>query len=268
MDKYSKVTFHNGHQMPVIGLGTWQLSPNTAATVENALDIGYRLIDTSSDYGSQPGIGEALTKTSVPREEIFLETKVEEDDDAYQAVQDYLAEMDQDYADLIVIHRPPPSGAGVELWEGLIKAKQAGLTIDIGVSNYSAVLIDELIKATGEVPVLNQIEWSPFGHSMEHFNYCQEHGIFIQAYSPLTRAKRLDDETLHELADQHQKSPAQILLRWNLQLGTVPIPRANQKDHQAENLDIFDFKLSADEMKTLHELNEHYSSLGSLQYLA
>ncbi len=254
--------------MPQIGLGTWKLNKDVAGTVLYALDQGYRMIDTSSDYGSHQGIGDALQRTDIDRKHIFLVTKVEEDDNAYQAVHEYLEELQQDYADLILIHRPPKTGAGEELWEGLIKAKEEGLALDIGVSNYSTEQIDKLIAATNEVPVVNQIEWSPFGFSQEMKRHCELNKIVIQAYSPLTRGHKLKHKTLAQIADKYGKFPAQILLRWNMQQGTIPLPKANQKSHLDENLDIFDFELDEDDLETLNKLNEGYSTFGGdLEYL-
>ncbi|MEX0761249.1 MAG: aldo/keto reductase [Dehalococcoidia bacterium] len=267
MDIRSTLPLHTGRSMPVMGLGTWQLTHDTAGTVEEALRLGYPMIDTSSDYGTQPGIGEAIRQSEVEREAIFLVTKVEEDDEAYEATRQYLGEMGRQRADLMLIHRPPPAGAGVGLWEGLIKARKDGLTTDIGVSNYPAEQIDELVDATSETPVVNQIEWSPFGWSAEMLDYCNGRGIVIQAYSPLTRGGRLDDEKLGEVAAQYGKSPAQVLIRWNLQMGVVPLPKANQKNHMVENLDVFDFEISESDMTALGELNEQYSALGSLPYV-
>jgi 2,5-diketo-D-gluconate reductase A len=253
--------------MPILGLGTWQLTNNTAGTVQDALRMGYCMIDTSGDYGTQVGIGEAIEKSHLDRKAIYLVTKVEETDDAYQATKKNLKELNLFYADLILIHRPPHVGFGQELWKGLMRAKKDELTKDIGVSNYSSDQIQALIDTTGEVPTVNQIEWSPFGHSKEMLNYCHKNNIVIQAYSPLTRAKRLDDPVLSAMAAQYGKTPAQLLIRWNLQLGIVPLPKANQIDHQKENLAIFDFEIADEEMELLSNLNENYSSLGSLPYI-
>ncbi len=254
--------------MPIMGLGTWQLTKDTAGTVLFAIQLGYRLIDTASDYGSQAGIGEAIKYSDISREELYITAKVEEIDDAFEASQAYLKEMDLDYADLMLIHRPPRRGAGEDLWEGLIKTRDEGFARDIGVSNYSIDLMERLISATGEVPVINQIEWTPFGYSQEMRDYCEERNILIQAYSPLTRTKRFGDGRLNQIAQKYDKSPAQILIRWNLQLGTVPIPKANQKVHQEENLQVFDFQISGEDMALLNGLNEYYSSLGFLPYVS
>lgn len=264
MDLTSRIQLHTGNGMPVLGLGTWQLENDTAGTIAAALNLGYPMIDTSGDYGTQPGIGEGLRKKGARRDAFYLVTKVEETDDAYEATKRNLRELGLDHADLVLIHRPPRTGAGEELWRGLIRARQEGLARDIGVSNYSSDLIDALIRATGEVPVVNQVEWSPFGHHMALKHHHDVNGIIIQAYSPLTRARRLDDATLGRIAGGHGKSPGQVLVRWNLQRGTVPLPKANRREHLEENIAVFDFVLDEDDLAALDGLNEHYSSLGKL----
>jgi 2,5-diketo-D-gluconate reductase A len=190
-------------------------------------------------------------------------TKIEEDDNAYEATKKDLSELQLGYADLMLIHRPPDRGVGEDLWKGLIQARDEGLARDIGVSNYSIEQIQELINKTGEVPAVNQIEWTPFGHSMDMLGYCQENGIIIQAYSPLTRGERLDDPTLLEIAHLHDKTVGQVLIRWNLQHDVVPIIKANSVDHLAQNIDVFDFELSDEDMDALDNLNEDYSALSA-----
>jgi 2,5-diketo-D-gluconate reductase A len=254
-----------GTEIHAIGLGTWQLRGG-AETVRTALELGYRLIDTSGDYGTQPAIGEGMRESGLARDEVFIVTKVEETEDGYEATKDRLRELALDHAYLVLIHRPPPVGAGESIWEGLIRAKHEGLTREIGVSNYSIDQIDAVTDASGEQPVVNQIEWSPFGHSREMLEYCSARGILIQAYSPLTRTKRLGDPTLIEVGAAHGKTPAQVLIRWCIQLGTNPIPKASTEEHLRENIDIFDFELSEEEMERLGGLNERYSSLAGLAY--
>ena len=267
MDIDSTKRLLSQNEMPVMGLGTWLLTKNTADTVLYAIELGYRLIDTSSDYGTQPGIGKAIKNAAVDRQALYITTKVEEIDNSYARTKSNLKELGLEYVDLMLIHRPPLAGAGEELWDGLIATKKDGLTRDIGVSNYSIALIDELIKKSREVPAVNQIEWSPFGHSQEMWDYCSKKDIAIQAYSPLTRKKRLGDKPLKQIAEKYGKSPAQILIRWNLQFGTVPIPKANQKQHLEEDLNVFDFEIEAEDMVSLAGLNEHYSSLAGLPYV-
>jgi 2,5-diketo-D-gluconate reductase A len=263
MNPQSTIALHTGTRMPVLGLGTWQLTRNTADMVTKALEAGYKMIDTSGDYGSQPGIAEALARNPMPREDLFIVAKVEETENAYESVRKNLAELKLDYANLILIHRAPKTGAGEELWDGLRKAKKEGLAKDIGVSNYPTEKIQRLIDAGGEVPVVNQIEWSPFGHSEAMLNYCAQHDIVIQAYSPLTHGKRLDEQTLTEIADKYNKTPTQVMVRWNIQLGTVPIPKPDNQEQIKQNIDVFDFELSADDMATLKGLNEEYSIFDS-----
>lgn len=266
MNRDSTIRLHSGNSIPAMGLGTWQLTKDTAVTVARALELGYRMIDTSGDYGTQPGIAEAIRSTGADRDSFYLVTKVEETDNAYRATHKNLGELGLEYADLMLIHRPPDDGVGEVLWEGLLQARREGLTKDIGVSNYSVEQMRELTKLTDEKPAVNQIEWSPFGCSDAMLEYCRDNGIVIQAYSPLTRGERLDHDTLVTIASRYGKSPAQLLIRWNLQRGTVPLPKANQVQHLEENLDVFDFELSDDDMEALGNLNQHYSALGTLAY--
>lgn len=267
MNTHSMITLHTGRIMPVIGIGTWQLDEPEKA-IESALSLGYPMIDTSGDYGTQPGIAQGLERSGILRGEVYIVTKVEEDEDAYQSAKRNVGELGIDSADLILIHRPPEEGVGERLWEGLMRARQEGITADIGVSNYSTGQIDKLIAASGEVPVVNQIEWSPFGHSEDMRTYCADKGIIIQAYSPLTRHTMLDDARLGSIARAYGKSPAQIVLRWNLERATVPLPKASKPEHQRENIEVFDFELSERDVETINALNKHYSALGDrLQYI-
>jgi len=263
----SNVPLLSGRQMPALGLGTWQLKHQTVDSIAQALEAGYRLIDTSADYHTQRGIGDALRASGSPREAVYLQTKVEESGDAYEAVRTSLAELRLDYVDLVLIHRPPQRGVGEELWRGLRRAKREGLARDIGVSNYSIEQIEELVYRTGELPVVNQIEWTPFGHSPRMLDFCHDNQIVIQAWSPLTRGARLNDDKLAAMAARYGRTPAQLLIRWNLQLGVVPLPKANHATHQRDNLHVFDFEISQLDMAKLRTLNEHWSALGQLQYV-
>ncbi|HEU4779438.1 MAG TPA: aldo/keto reductase [Steroidobacteraceae bacterium] len=256
----------SGREMPVLGLGTYQLKHHTVEAVTQALEAGYRMFDTSGDYHTQRGIGEAIRHSGVAREEIYLVTKIEETDDSFAATRDNLAELKQPYADLVLIHRPPGTGVGEAMWQGLRRAKRVGLVNDIGVCDYTIEQIEELVYRTGELPAVNQIEWSPFGHSPRMLDFCRDNDIVIQAWSPLTRAQRLNDDKVAGMAARYGKSPAQLLIRWNLQLGVVPLPKANHAQHQRENLNVFDFEISPPDMAKLRTLNEHYSAMGVLAY--
>ena len=265
--EYETVSLLTGAQMPLLGLGTWQLNHHTVNTVRQALDIGYRLIDTSGDYHTQRGIGEAIRESGLPRSEVFVVTKIEDTDDAYEATRRNLAELKLDYVDLVLIHRPPHRGVGEVLWQDLRRAKREGLARDIGVSNYSIEQIEELVYRTGELPVVNQIEWTPFGHSPRMLDFCHDNDIVIQAWSPLTRGQRLNDDKLVAMAARYGRTPAQLILRWNLQLGVVPIPKSNHLAHLRDNLHVFDFEILQPDMAKLRTLNQHYSALAGLQYL-
>jgi 2,5-diketo-D-gluconate reductase A len=263
----STVALFTGRVMPLLGLGTWQLKHQTVDNVRSALEAGYRMIDTSGDYHTQRGIGEALRASALPRKSVYVVTKVEETDDAYAAIRTNLAELRLDYVDLVLIHRPPERGVGEQLWQGLRRAKREGLARDIGVSNYSIEQIEELVYRTGELPAVNQIEWTPFGHSPRMLDFCYDNHIVIQAWSPLTHGMRLNDDKLAAMAARYGRTAAQLLIRWNLQLGVVPLPKANHANHQRDNLHVFDFEISQLDMAKLRTLNEHWSALGRLQYV-
>jgi len=263
----STVRLLSGNRMPIIGLGTSELRHHTAESVAQALAAGYLMIDTSANYHTQRGIGDAIRQCKVARNSIYIVTKIEETDDAYDATRLNLAELRLDHADLVLIHNPPERGVGEVLWQGLRRAKRERMTRDIGVSNYSIEQIEELVYRTGELPAVNQIEWSPFGHSPRMLDFCFDNHIVIQGWAPLTRGLRLNDDKLTSMAARYGKTPAQLLIRWSLQLGVVPLPKANHAQHQQENLDVFDFEIRQMDMVKLRTLNEHYSSTGVLPYV-
>ncbi len=264
----STIALRTGSQMPVIGLGSWRLDHDTTQTIEAAIKLGYRMFDTSSSYGTLSAVGLGIQNGDIDREQLYLITHINgSDESGYEATRQILEELQQDYIDLLLIRQPSDSDANIELWEDVIHARSDALTRDIGVSNYSIEQIQELIDATGETPAVNQIEWTPFGHSQEMLEFCQQEKIILQAYSPLTHNSRLDDPTIIDLAVMYQKTPAQILLRWCMQLGVVPLPKANTLAHLQENLGAFDFELSQDDMATLNGLNEEYSAHGILPYV-
>lgn len=251
----------------MVGLGTWQLKHQTADSVARALAAGNRMIDTSGDYHTQRGIGEALRANDIPREFVYVVTKVEQSGNAYEALRTSLAELRLDYVDLVLVRRPPERGVGEALWQNLRRAKREQMTRDIGVSNYTIEQIEELVYRSGELPVVNQIEWTPFGHSPRMLDFCHDNHIVIQAWSPLTHGKRLNDDKLTAMAARYGCTPAQLLIRWNLQLGVVPLPKANHDYHQRDNLQVFDFEIQQGDMTKLRALNEHWSSRGTLQYV-
>src|SRR5688572_13889695 len=263
----SVIELRTGREMPIIGLGTWMLTSHTPESVQHAFELGYRMVDTSADYKTQPGIGKAVRRYNQKRESLYIVMKVEPEENGYDATLRNLEELKLAYADLVLIHRAPEKGVGEKLWEQLVRAREEGLTRDIGVCSHKIEQLKVLAENTGEVPAVHQLEWSPFGHSLDMLSFCRAREIVLQAYSPLTRGKRLKDERLVEIASKHRKSPAQVILRWDLQHGVVPIPKAYREDHQRDNLDIFDFTLDEIDMGTLDGLNEQYSALEKLDYL-
>lgn len=263
----SVIELRTGREMPIIGLGTWMLTSHTPESVQHAFELGYRMVDTSADYQTQPGIGKAVRRYNQPRESLYIVMKVEPEENGYDATRRNLEELRLAYADLVLVHRAPEKGVGEKLWEQLIRAREEGLVRDIGVCSYKIEQLRTLAENTGEVPAVHQLEWSPFGHSLDMLSFCRAREIVLQAYSPLTRGKRLQDERLLEIALKHHKSPAQVVLRWDLQHGVVPIPKAYREDHQRDNLNIFDFALDEIDMGTLDGLNEQYSALEKLDYL-
>ncbi len=257
----------SGNRMPLMGLGTWELTVRTVETLCNALELGFRMIDTAAEYHTQRGIGDAIRACGFERDAIFVSTKVKGDEDTYTAIRKHLAQMRLEHADLVLIQDVPEHGVGEMAWQGLRRAKREGLAHDIGVCSYSIDGIEELVYRTGEMPAVNQVEWSPFGHSPRMLDFCRDNDIVIQAWSPLTRATRLNDDKLGAMAARYGKTPAQLLIRWNLQMGVVPIPKANHVQHQRENLHVFDFEILPQDMARLNALNEHYSAVNRLAYL-
>ena len=263
----ANVVLRNGREMPVLGLGSWMLTTHTAEAVMHAFELGYRMVDTSADYKTQPGIGKAIRLTQAPRESLFVSMKVEENEDGYEATVRNLQELKLAYADLVLIHRAPKTNVGEKVWRGLMRARDEGLTRNIGVCSYKVAQLQALADQTGEMPAVHQIEWSPFGHSLDMLNFCRAHDIVVQAYSPLTRGKRLRDERVAAIAMKYGKTPAQLFLRWNLQHGVVPLPKAYREDHQRQNIAVFDFALEPADMASLDALNEQFSALDKLEYL-
>lgn len=263
----STIALRTGREIPVIGLGSWMLTSHTPEAVLHAFELGYRMVDTSADYMTQAGIGKAIRRYNQRRDSLYVVMKVEPEENGYDATVRNLGELKLAYADLVLIHRAPEKGVGEKLWEQLIRAREEGLTRDIGVCSYKIQQLRTLGENTGELPAVHQLEWSPFGHSLDMLSFCRGQNIVLQAYCPLTRGKRLKDERLLAIAGKYGKTPAQVILRWDLQHGVVPIPKAYREDHQRDNLEVFDFSLDEIDMGTLDGLNEQFSALEKLEYL-
>ena len=253
----SRVTLNNGVAMPVLGLGVWQIpaGPATQKAVRYALETGYRLIDTAKLYANEADVGIAVRESGVPREDVFVTTKLWTSDFGYKrairAFEESLARLKLEFVDLYLIHWP----ASTDTWDAMVDLYRTGKCRSIGVSNYTARHVEGL-KESAVVPAVNQIEFNPFVHPWEDVEFCSARGIVLEAYSPLTRGTRLRDPRARAVAAKYGKSPAQILLRWALQHGLVVIPKSVQPDHIRENAGVFDFEIANDDIRTLDRLNE------------
>ena len=262
-------TLNDGQEIPVIGLGTVGIKgAKGVSEVMDALDNGYRLIDTSTNYNNEGMVGEAVRRSSVPRDQILLSSKLpgakHQYEDAIQMIQESLYRMGLDYFDKYLIHWPlPKQDQYVEAWQALVDAQKFGLIRSIGVSNFLPEHLDRIIEATGVTPATNQVERHPYFTNKRVIEYNKEHGILTEAWSPFGREINdlLENETIASLAEKHQKSVAQIILRWNYQENVLVIPKASSNKHQRTNLDIFDFTLSEEEIKSIDSLDKGLDGL-------
>jgi 2,5-diketo-D-gluconate reductase B len=248
----------HGAQMPAIGFGTSSLG-DCGEIVATALKLGYRLIDTAWKYGTERGVGEGIRASGLRREEIFLTTKVSHeylrDDDFARSVDESLKNLRVDYVDLLMIHWPNPEIPLREPVAALAKAKRQGLARHIGVANFNIALLDEAIRLSPEPLVNLQAEYHAHLDQAKLLDACRQRGLIFTAYCPLGRGRLLKDPVLAEIAARKERSVAQIALRWLVQQGNiVPIPRSSNAKRMAENLDVFDFALTEDEMKRIAAL--------------
>ncbi|ANY73388.1 2,5-diketo-D-gluconic acid reductase [Paenibacillus ihbetae] len=253
-----ELTLNDGLKVPAIGLGTYSLKGEEGVkAMAAAMDAGYRLIDTAFNYENEGAVGKAIKRSSVAREELLICSKLPGRRHAYKealvTIEESLYRADLDYYDLYLIHWPnPKQDVYVEAWQAMIEAKKRGYIRSIGVSNFLPEHIDRLIKETGAAPSLNQVELHPFFDQAYQRKKDGEHGIVTESWSPLGRGNDIvQDEQIVRIAEAHGKTGAQVILRWHTQLGAIPIPKSGSLQHQKENLDIFDFELTAEEMDVI-----------------
>lgn len=259
-----KVTLNNGVEMPWIGMGVFRMEKNeeTIQAIETALSLGYRHIDTAAYYRNEEAVAQAIARSGIPREEIFLTTKLWNDDQRSgkikEAFENSLRHLDTDYVDLYLIHWPV-ADKFVRSWQVLEEIYQSGRARAIGVSNFKRHHLETLKKSTEIIPAVNQIELHPYLIQQEDVTYCLQNGIRPEAWSPFAAGKTalLEETRLKELADKYGKTPAQIILRWNYQRGIITIPKSVHKTRLAENIDIFDFRLEPEEIERINALNRN-----------
>lgn len=254
--------------IPTVGFGTWQISDEEApAIVEEALEMGYRLIDTAAMYQNEVGIGKAIKNAKLKREEIFLATKVWNTDQGYdatlRAMDSSLSKLKTEYLDLYMIHWPAPKqDKYLSSWKALMRLRKEGVAKSIGVCNFNQEQIEKLINETGIVPVINQIELHPHFQQKELRAFHEKHNIVTEAWSPLARGKLFDDELIVSIAKKYQKSPAQVVLRWHFENGIVAIPKSSTQLRILENLDIFNFSLTPEELIMLSTIDDKNGRTG------
>lgn len=250
------VQIADGVSIPLVGFGTWQLADNDAYNgVRTALELGCRHIDTATAYQNETRVGAAIRDSGIAREDIFITTKCPPGNAGHEAqtIDQSLKDLGVDHVDLWLVHWPPNGEARPDTWKAFIEALEAGKTKSIGVSNYSVAQIDELIKATGTAPALNQIPWNPFAYDQSVVSGLAERNVVLEGYSPLKKSD-LSNPVLAEIAAAHGKTAAQVILRWHVEHGFVVIPRSSRKERIQENFDIFGFELSADEVSAINGL--------------
>ena len=259
------VKLNDGNRIPVLGLGVYKVEDEiTGPLVSDALQIGYRLIDTASMYHNEKGVGEGLRHSGVPREDVVVATKFWMDDlgfdNTLRAFERSLGLLDLEYLDLYLIHWPAPKRGllYVDSWRAMERLKNEGLVKSIGVCNFHPHHIEEILKVAEHFPAVNQIELHPLLTQDEVLAFDTSHGILTQAWSPLARGQIIENSLLERIAGNHNKSVAQVVLRWHIQRGVAVIPKSTSKSRIAENLDVFDFVLSEQEVAEISSLNANY----------
>ncbi|MBI4054127.1 MAG: aldo/keto reductase [Candidatus Doudnabacteria bacterium] len=261
---------NNGVQIPRLGLGVWKIPDGEPVVnaVSWALQAGYRHIDTAKIYGNEVGVGQGIKASGIAREQIFVTTKLWLSDQGYKstlaALDDSLARLGLSYVDLYLVHWPFPyeflkvGNKRAETWRAMEELHRAGKARAIGVSNYTIAHLEEMKSYAAIPPAVDQVELHPFLYQKELVDYCSRNKIAVEAYSPLVHGKRLDSPDVAKIAQKYKKSNAQILVRWSLQHDFVVLPKSVRKERIQENINVFDFELSAKDMEFLDSLNENY----------
>ncbi|MFF2456072.1 aldo/keto reductase [Peribacillus simplex] len=256
------ITLHNGVKMPQLGFGVFKVKNGneTVESVKKAIEVGYRAIDTAAIYENEEGVGQAIRECGVPREELFITSKVWNTEQGYettlQAFDDSLHRLGLEYLDLYLIHWPGKDKY-LETWRALEKLYKDGKVKSIGVSNFHVHHLEKLLANSEVKPVVNQIELHPLLTQVEIRDYCAKHEIKVESWSPLGRGNLLEEPTINHIAKKHGKSSAQVLIRWHLQHDLVVIPKSITPSRIEENAEVFDFSLSLNEMNQIDALNKN-----------
>ncbi|PKF87850.1 aldo/keto reductase [Bacillus sp. BA3] len=256
------ITLHNGVKMPQLGFGVFKVKNGneTVESVKKAIEVGYRAIDTAAIYENEEGVGQSIRECGVPREELFITSKVWNTEQGYettlQAFDDSLNRLGLEYLDLYLIHWPGKDKY-LETWRALEKLYKDGKVKSIGVSNFHVHHLENLLANSEVKPVVNQIELHPLLTQVEIRDYCAKHEIKVESWSPLGRGNLLEEPTINHIAKKHGKSSAQVLIRWHLQHDLVVIPKSITPSRIEENAHVFDFSLSLNEMNQIDALNKN-----------
>lgn len=256
------ITLHNGVKMPQLGFGVFKVKNGneTVESVKKAIEVGYRAIDTAAIYENEEGVGQAIRECGVPREELFITSKVWNTEQGYEttlkAFEDSLNRLGLEYLDLYLIHWPGKDKY-LETWRALVKLYKDGKVKSIGVSNFHVHHLENLLANSEVKPVVNQIELHPLLTQVEIRDYCAKHEIRVESWSPLGRGNLLEEPTINHIAKKHGKSSAQVLIRWHLQHDLVVIPKSITPSRIKENAQVFDFSLSLNEMNQIDALNKN-----------
>jgi len=261
VDINSKLKLNNGIEIPRLGLGTYNITrkKDVDRAIHSALEAGYRLIDTAAAYYNEREIGEAIKSSTVPREEIFITTKLDNSDHGYKstfrAFEQSLSRLDTDYVDLYLIHWPI-SRRRNESWKAMEELLEKGKCKAIGVSNYMINHLEDLKKNSSVLPAVNQIEFNPFVFEREVKEYCQNLGVAVEAYTPIARGRKFKHQDIKRLSDKYGKTEAQVMLRWGIQHNVIVIPKSSSPERIKENADIFNFNISDEDMGVMNSLDE------------
>lgn len=258
--KNKKTTLSNGVDIPMIGLGVYGMYNEEAITaISTAIELGYQLIDTAATYRNEKEVGIAVKQSRIHRQELFITTKLGNADHGYdqtlKAYEQSLSLLDMEYIDLYLVHWPIP-GKRNETWKALEYLYEQKMVRAIGVANYYEPFLDELGGYANIAPMVNQVEFSPFLQPAGLLDRCKKDDILLQAYTPLIRGKKMDDPRVQQLSAKYGKTPAQVILRWDIQHGVCPIPKSVTRARLEENIDVFDFEMSEEDMKVLDGCDE------------